>query len=99
KSEEQRFAHTMTIALQEFDKVAKEAAKAASNGNVVMPGEKLFRLYDTSGMPLAWIKEIAAERNLGIDETGFETEMERQRERARASWKGVAKEVLSPVYS
>src|SRR5262249_10228855 len=37
--------------------------------------------------------------NLGVDETGFEQEMERQRQRARASWKGAAKDLASPVYA
>ncbi|HWP83830.1 MAG TPA: alanine--tRNA ligase, partial [Terriglobia bacterium] len=94
KSEEQRFAHTMTIALQEFEKVVKDAA-----GSATLPGERLFKLYDTFGMPLDWIHEMANERSLRVDEAGFEAEMRRQRERARASWKGVAKEVLSPVYA
>ena len=99
KSEEQRFAHTMMVALQEFDKVAKEAKSASEGLLVSLPGDKLFRLYDTFGMPLDWIKEIAGELHLGVDENGFEQEMARQRERSRASWKGVAKEVLSPVYA
>jgi len=99
KSEEQRFAHTMTIAIQEFEKVAYDLSKG-EKGSIanVLPGEKLFRLYDTFGMPLDWINEMANERDLGVDEAGFHAEMQRQRERARASWKGVAKEVVSPFY-
>ncbi|OFV98501.1 MAG: alanine--tRNA ligase [Acidobacteria bacterium RIFCSPLOWO2_02_FULL_60_20] len=122
KSEEHRFAHTVTIALQEFEKVVNETAgitrggrsrsgregrthstiqghPGSTSGQITLPGEKLFRLYDTFGMPLDWIKEIADERGLGIDEAGFEQEMQRQRERARASWKGQAKEVVAPFYS
>jgi alanyl-tRNA synthetase len=99
KSEEVRFAHTMTVALTEFEKVVKEAGKPAGDAKVVLPGDKLFRLYDTFGMPLDWINEMAGERNFIVDEVGFEAEMERQRERARASWKGAEKAVLSPVYT
>ena len=98
KSEEQRFAHTMSVALQEFEKVVKEAAKS-SQGSPILQGEKLFRLYDTFGMPLDWIKEIAAERNIRVDEGGFHDEMQRQRERARASWRGVEKATLSSTYA
>ena len=86
KAEEQRFAHTMTIALQEFEKVAKEA-EAAGEKPIILPGDKLFRLYDTFGMALDWIQEIANERGFWVDEQSFENEMERQRERARASWR------------
>src|SRR5262249_53373118 len=74
KSEEQRFAQTITIAMHEFDKVAKESGEAGGKGAVILRGDKLFRLYDTFGMPLDWIKEIAGERGLEVDESGFETE-------------------------
>jgi alanyl-tRNA synthetase len=99
KAEEQRFASTITIAMSEFDKVAKDATDQAKGARVVLPGDKLFKLYDTFGMPLDWIREIADERDLGVDEAGFDTEMQRQKERARASWKGAGKEVLSPAYA
>ncbi|MBI3934008.1 MAG: alanine--tRNA ligase [Acidobacteria bacterium] len=111
KSEEQRFAHTMTIALQEFDKVVADIGKQlegtkepldfqleSSHGRLAIPGEKFFRLYDTFGMPFDWITELANERGFTVDEAGFHREMERQRERARASWQGVAKEALSPLF-
>ena len=98
KSEEQRFAHTISIAMQEFDKVAKEAAEASKAASITLPGDKLFRLYDTFGMPLDWIMEMAAERGFGVDEPALIREMQSQRERARASWKGGAKEALSPAY-
>ncbi|OFV96437.1 MAG: alanine--tRNA ligase [Acidobacteria bacterium RIFCSPLOWO2_02_FULL_61_28] len=100
KSEEQRFAHTMTIALQEFDKAAKEAMQAIQPlAQPVFPGPLAFRLYDTFGMPLDLIQEVATERGLAVDEAGFEVEMQRQRDRARASWKGASKEVTWPLYS
>ncbi|HEY7678937.1 MAG TPA: alanine--tRNA ligase, partial [Terriglobia bacterium] len=112
KSEEQRFAHTMTIALQEFDKAEKAARpsvvaelRSAESGNLVerrvspvvsIPGSALFRLYDSFGMAWDWMEEIANERGLKLDRAGFEAAMEEQRERARASWKGTGKELLSP---
>jgi alanyl-tRNA synthetase len=99
KSEELRFAQTMTIAIEQFEQVVKESTATSQVSSRSLPGDKLFRLYDTFGMPLDWIKEMADERGLDIDEAGFDAEMQRQRERARASWKGGAKEVLSPAYT
>jgi alanyl-tRNA synthetase len=144
KSEEQRFAHTMTVALQEFDKVVaydttfgvtcercghsfeapvrmgiafdtipshvtctqcgtqtplgKDIVKMEAVRRHRIPGERLFPLYDTFGMPWDLMEELANERNLELDRKGFDEAMQRQRERARASWKGVAKEALSPLF-
>ena len=111
KSEEQRFAHTMTVALQEFEKAIKEASRdaamqflkgptpqAGARPPVVVSGDKLFPLYDTFGMPWDLMEELANERGLALDRQGFEEAMTRQRERARASWKGGAKAVLAPAY-
>jgi alanyl-tRNA synthetase len=111
KAEELRFAHTMTVALTEFEKVLKslpanyqspalQLAKQEGHGPIAeFPGDKAFQLYDTFGMPLDWINELASERNLRVNEIEFEQAMQRQRERARASWKGAEKGVLSPVFS
>jgi len=115
KSEEQRFANTITIAMQEFDRVVKEniifptqPAQMPGSFDIessqiprkeVISGRSAFRLYDTFGMPLDWIKEMASELGLGVDEAGFDEALQRQRQRARASWKGGAKEALSPAYA
>jgi alanyl-tRNA synthetase len=48
----------------------------------VVPGDVVFKLYDTYGFPMDLTADIARERNLTIDEAGFEREMEAQRERA-----------------
>jgi len=93
KDEEQRFGHTLAIALKEFDRVVSEAApEAYPELPRTLPGPKVFHLYDTFGLPMDLMQEIARERGLYIDEEGFEAEMEKQRERARASWKGGIKE-------
>ena len=50
-----------------------------------IPGETLFRLYDTYGFPTDLTADIARERGLSVDMPGFEIAMEAQRERARAA--------------
>ncbi len=50
-----------------------------------MPGEDAFRLYDSLGMPVDFIEDLASERQLTFDRAGYERAMEAQRERARAS--------------
>ena len=93
KDEEQRFGHTLAIALKEFDRAVAEIGSSGT-----LPGPKVFYLYDTFGLPLDLMQEIGRERGLLIDEAGFEAEMQKQRERARASWKGASKAAAVPVY-
>ncbi len=84
-SEEERFAFTMASGLKFFDQVVRETREA---GGRVLPGDKVFRLYDTFGFPIDLSQELALERDMGIDEPGFERELEEQRRKARLSWKG-----------
>jgi len=93
KDEEQRFGHTLAIALREFERAVAEVGDSRR-----IPGNRLFYLYDTFGLPMDLMQEIARERNLQLDEAGFEAEMAQQRERARASWKGGEKAAALPVY-
>ena len=92
KDEEHRYATTFQVA----EKVFLEEAKSAANG--VIPGAVAFKLYDTYGLALDEQDEMARERNLTIDHEGFTAEMEKQRTRARASWKGADKTQIAPVY-
>ena len=61
-----------------------EQAMAGLQGKVI-PGETVFRLYDTFGFPVDLTADIAREHQLDLDMAGFETEMDAQRERARAA--------------
>ncbi len=93
KDEEHRYATTFQVA----EKVFHDEAKAAAGG--VLPGAAAFKLYDTYGLALDEQEEMAREFGLAIDRIGFEQEMEKQRERARASWKGAEKAHVAPAYS
>jgi len=82
ETEEQRFHQTLSQGLEILEEVF---AAAERDGRRVLPGEDVFRLYDTYGFPLELSREIAAERGFAVDEEGFRAAMERQRERARAA--------------
>jgi alanyl-tRNA synthetase len=92
KEEEHRYANTFQVA----ERVFLDEAKSAHEG--VLSGAAAFKLYDTFGLALDEQEEMAREFGLRIDRAGFDAEMERQRERARASWKGAEKAQVSPVY-
>jgi alanyl-tRNA synthetase len=85
KHEEEKFSSTLSLGMSLFDDIAETVVR---QGKQLLPGAELFKLYDTYGFPLDLAKEIAAERDLDVDEAGFHAELEKQRERARASWKG-----------
>jgi alanyl-tRNA synthetase len=66
---------------------------------VPYPGEKAFRLYDTYGLPVDFIRDVVRDAGLIFDEPGFERAMQEQRTRARASWKGTHKEAANPAFA
>jgi alanyl-tRNA synthetase len=92
KDEEHRYATTYQVA----ERVFQDEVRAAQNG--VISGAAAFKLYDTYGLALDEQEEMAREFGLVIDGEGFEHEMENQRTRARASWKGAEKTQVDPVY-
>jgi len=79
--EEKRFAETLDQGMEML-----ETAIENLDGNE-LPGEVVFRLYDTFGFPADLTADIARERNLTIDQSGFEAQMSQQRDRARAASK------------
>jgi len=89
RTEEDRFAETLDQGIEIL-----EDAIAAMKGTVI-PGDVVFRLYDTYGFPVDLTADIARERGLTIDEKGFESLMSVQRDRARAASKFGAAESAS----
>ena len=81
RQEEERFAETLVHGM-----ALLESAIAAMEGTTI-PGETVFKLYDTYGFPMDLTADVARERGLAIDEAGFAAAMEAQRERARAASK------------
>jgi alanyl-tRNA synthetase len=70
----------------------------APRSEPVYSGDKAFKLYDTFGMPLDFIQDAARDQGIAFDNAGFDRAMQEQRERARASWKGAAKQTANPAY-
>jgi alanyl-tRNA synthetase len=64
----------------------------------VLSGAAAFRLYDTFGLPKDFIEDACRDQGIRFDQAGFDHAMAEQRERARASWKGAAKQTANPAY-
>jgi alanyl-tRNA synthetase len=92
RDEEHRYATTFEVAERFFRDEMKNTAGA------VIPGPVAFRLYDTFGLALDEQEDMAREQGFTIDREGFGEEMEKQRARARASWRGADKAQVAEVY-
>ena len=82
QTEEEAFNRTLEQGLRMLDDVIAKARDAGAEG---IGADEAFKLHDTFGFPFDLTLELAAERGLGVDEQGFESLMEEQRVRARAS--------------
>ena len=91
REEELRYANTFLVA----ERIFHDEAKSAQGG--MIPGPAAFKLYDTYGLALDEQQDMARDLNLTIDTDGFQSAMEDQRTRARASWKGAEKAHVNPA--
>ncbi len=85
KSEEERFFATLAQGSEILEDILARVKKGKDKK---IAGKDLFALYDTYGLPLDLLRDIAGEEALELDEAGFEQEMAKQKTRARASWAG-----------
>jgi alanyl-tRNA synthetase len=89
------------------DEVLSDVAGGASRSEIgyirrrahMLDGEDAFKLYDTFGLPIDFIQDAARDAGVHFDQAGFDRAMQEQRVRARASWKGGAKEAANPAYA
>ena len=81
KGEEERFDAVLTAGLPRLEELLE---RAAASKDRTLPGDEAFRLYDSLGVPVDFIEDLAGERQLRFDREGYERAMEGQRERARA---------------
>jgi len=112
-AEEARFAHTLDIGLKKLEDDLKEILDRWGKVQEVTrihgvtsvtfdptyEGVKAFKLYDTYGMPLDFMQDACRDQGINFDQAGFDRAMDEQKSRARASWKGAAKQTANPVYS
>ena len=93
KDEERRYANTFQVA----ERVFQNEVRSAESG--VLSGAAAFKLYDSFGLAFDEQEDMARDYGLSMDRAGFDQEMDRQRERARASWKGAERAQVAPIYS
>jgi alanyl-tRNA synthetase len=89
--EETRFAHTMEVGLEKLEALLQASTER-------LAGDDAFKLYDTFGMPLDFMQDAARDQGIEFDRAGFDRAMDEQKARARASWKGAAKQTANPAY-
>ena len=93
--EEERFATTLESGLALLNDTAE---KLKATGAKTIPGEVLFKLYDTFGFPLDLVADMARDMHLELDEDGYRHAMQVQREKARAAWAGSGEQKIKPIY-
>ncbi len=94
-NEEQRFMETLDTGLKIL---SDEIGSLKGKGGTVIPGDVVFRLYDTFGFPTDLTAEVARSQELTLDMEGFDAAMEAQRSKAREAWKGSGEEEVAGVY-
>ena len=82
------------IRSSQFEQELQEVQKTPPN----LAGRDAFMLYDTFGVPPDYIEDLCRDRGIPFDRNDFDRAMQDQRERARASWKGAAKQTANPAY-
>ena len=94
-AEERRFETVLTSGLPRLEELLDRSAAAGTP----VPGDEAFRLYDTLGLPLDFIEDLAEERKLALDRQGFDRAMAAQREKARAHSAFEGRRVDEPVFA
>jgi len=108
-AEEARFDRTVIVGLEKLEGLVQHSAdtkpihgsipEASPANRSWISGRDAFKLYDTYGLSRDFIDDVTRDTKVQVDWQEFEQAMLEQRERAKASWKGVHKEAANPVYS
>ncbi|HEX3942187.1 MAG TPA: alanine--tRNA ligase [Acidobacteriaceae bacterium] len=94
QAEEDRFGRTLDLGSKQL---TAAIASARASGTPKLDGATAFHLYETFGLPLDFMMDAARDQGTEFDLTGFEQARAEEQARARASWKGGAKNTASPV--
>ncbi len=95
KAEEEKFIETLDKGLV---LLGEELARVKKHKGKVLPGDVVFKLYDTFGFPLDLTQDIIKDEGITVDIAGFEAAMGVQREKSKAAWKGTGDERVAGVY-
>ena len=95
ENEERRFADTLNFSIKILD---DEVQTLIDRGEKTIPGDLIFRLYDTYGLSVDIVEDVARDENMTIDMAGYETAMAGQRLLSRESWKGSGEEEVPAVF-
>jgi alanyl-tRNA synthetase len=96
RRDEERFLETLTNGLGLLE---DEIERLRESGATQLPGDVVFKLYDTYGFPIDLTADILRGHELTLDQAGFDASMDAQRARARAAWKGSGDEQVERVYA
>ncbi len=97
--EEQRFFQTLKNGMDLINEFLANIKGRAKGAKPTIPGDVVFKLYDTWGFPLELTQEIAAEQGVEVDKAGFDKFMDEQRVRAKSAWVGSGDEAIAPIYA
>ncbi len=97
KQEEESFADTLSQGLRDFE---ERVRRLKSSGSTTLPGEEAFFLYDTRGLPLEILEDLAQENGIVVDEAGFAKALDEQRERSRRDYQSgrIREEVARTIF-
>ena len=96
RHEEQGFINTLTYGTQRLDEILDAMQK---DNRTTIPGDEIFKLYDTYGFPVDLVEETAKDTGYTLDMDGFDRAMQEQKTKAMASWKGSGEKTIAPVYN
>ncbi len=94
-TEEKNFGRTLDRGLGLLE---EELNKLSKKGFSTVPGEVVFKLYDTYGFPIDIVRDVSEKRGFSVDEEGFEKLMEEQKKRSKAFWSGSGAKDLGDVF-
>ena len=94
--EEENFSRTLDKGLSMLE---EELDQLSRSGEDLVPGQTVFKLYDTFGFPVDIVKDVAEKQGFQVDEPGFEQLMQEQRQRSKASWSGSGEIDLASSFS
>lgn len=96
QNEEESFSNTLNFGAQRMGEILGRVRKENLDH---IPGDEVFKLYDTFGFPVDLAEEYARDTGLGLDMDGFNKAMQEQKEKAMASWKGSGEKSVAPFFN